>query len=91
MLGLSSLLQLCWAGEKGEEIGDFVTKSPLGTRKFQFVALFGLKYGIAMPKIKIDVCSNLPIFFSNFLVESQVNYRGVYFLHLFDFLSLLIN
>ena len=63
---LSHLSQLCWAGEKGEEQGDFVTKSPLGTRKFQFVALFGLRYGIAISNIKIQVCSNPHIFFSDF-------------------------
>ena len=58
--------QLCWAGEKGEEQGAFVTKSPLGTRKFQFVALFGLRYGIAISKIEIQVCSNPHIFFLDF-------------------------
>ena len=67
MLGLSSLQQLCWAGEKGEEQGAFVTKSPLGTRKFQFVALFGLIYGIAISKIEIQVCSNHIYFFFKFL------------------------
>ena len=41
-------------------------KNPHGTSKFQFVALFGLKYWIAIPKIKIHVFSNWQIFFSDF-------------------------
>ena len=70
MLGLSFLPTVVLGRRERRRVEllvfQHVAKSPLGTRKFQFVALFGLKYGIAMPKIKIDVCSNLPIFFSYF-------------------------
>ena len=40
-----------------------VAKSPLGTRKSQFLALYGLKYELEISKIKIQVGSNQPIFF----------------------------
>ena len=43
-----------------------VAKSTHGTRKIQFLALFGLGYGLAILKIKIQVCSNPPTFFHNF-------------------------
>ena len=65
-----------------------VAKTPLGTRKIQFVALFGLRYGIAISKIEIQVCSNPHIFFFRFLnaffsvlikAQGTSNHAGYFF------------